>query len=108
MLVNEGKKIIMDEGDYGLPLVMKIINASGQIENTDKIVFSIKKGDEVIVPKEYESLETDENDKLYFTFSLTKDESKKLAKGSYSYEVEVYRDQVYLNTLMKNGLFLVE
>ena len=108
MLVNEGKKIIMDVGDYGLPLIMKIVNASGQILNTDTIKFSIKKGNEVIVEKEYKDLQTDENDKLYFTFSLTKEESEKLPEDKYIYEVEAYRDEVYLNTLMNNGLFLVE
>lgn len=108
MLKIVGKQIIMDEGDYGLPLVMKIINTSGQIESTDKIIFSIKKGNENIVEEKYESLEVDENDKLYFTFSLTKEDSKKLTKGGYIYELKVYRDEVYLNTLTKNGQFSVE
>lgn len=108
MVRSDGKKIIMDVGDYGLPLVMKIVNASGQVESTDKIIFSIKKGNENIVEKKYESLEIDENNKLYFTFSLTKENSEKLTKGSYVYELKVYRDEVYLNTLTKNGQFIVE
>ena len=108
MLVNEGKKIIMDVGDYGLPLVIKIINASGQIKETDKLTFNIKRGNRLVIEKKCEVIQIDENGKLYFTFSLTKEESLKLAKGSYTYELEAYRDDVYLNTIVKNELFLVE
>ena len=102
MLVNEGKKIIMDQGDYGLPLTMKITKNNGQIINSDTILFKIIRNNETIINKEFNGLKIDDNDILFFVFSLSKKESEKLSAGSYKYEIKAYRNDVYLNTLIEN------
>lgn len=104
--LSSGKyKIIMDKGDYGLPLVMRFTNNNGQILNTDTLLFKIKSNNENIIEQTYTNFQTDENENLFFTFSLTKEESEKLTKNAYTYEVEIYRESEYLNTLINDELF---
>ena len=107
MIKIDNKAITMDKGDYGLPLIMRIVKNNGLISKEDTVTIRIKHNDIVIIEKEYKGLSTDENDILYFTFSLTKEESAKLTEKNYKYEVEAYKDGVYLNTLSKNDDFII-
>lgn len=107
MLKIDNKSITMDKGDFGLPLMMRIVKNNGLISSEDTVTIRIKHNDTVIIEKEYKGLSTDEDGSLYFTFSLTKEESEKLTEKNYKYEVEAYRDNVYLNTLSKDDDFIV-
>ena len=100
----EGKKIIMDKGDYGLPVPFRFVKNNGQVLSTDKIVFKIKTGDEEVLVKEYTNLQKDHNGNLVFVFELTKDESQKLDKDIYVYEIEVYRGDYLLSTFVNNEI----
>lgn len=106
MLKSKNKKIEMDKGDYGLPLVMKITNNNGQIINTDTIHFEIIYEDLIVIKKTFQ-LQNDGNNNLFFTFILTKEESNKLIYENYTYKVGAYRDGIYLNTLINHEAFEV-
>lgn len=105
MLKAEGKKIIMDEYDYGLDLPFKL---SGDVLVTDKIVFSIKKQyeDEVIIKKEYMGL-TEEEGKLVFILTFTEEEAKLIPRGKYTYVIQQCRECKLHNTVESSGEFVV-
>lgn len=107
MLRAEGKKIIMNECDYGLDLPFYL---SGDILATDKIVFSIKKDEykeEKIIRKEFTDL-VEEEGKFLFNLSFTEEDSTKLSAGNYIYIIQQCRDCELHNTIVRNGIFEVE
>lgn len=107
MLRAEGKKIIMNECDYGLELPIKL---SGDILATDKIVFSIMKSlyeEEKIIRKEYTDLSEDDG-KLVFALSFTEEETKLLPAGNYTYLIQQCRDCELHNTIEDDGIFEVK
>ena len=97
MITVKGKKIVMNKGDYGLPIVY---NLTGELlQPTDKILFTI--GD--VIEKEY-SLMQDE-DKYTFTFELSEEDSEKLTDDLYFYSVKAYRENELLDTLIDDEDF---
>lgn len=108
MIRTEGKKIIMDKGDYGLPVPFRFINNRGQVLETDEIKLEIKSYGDVVIEKNYTNLDTESNGYLYFVFELTKEDSEKLIEDDYVYSVQVYRDGELLNTLINNELIIME
>lgn len=106
MLISKGKKIIMDEYDFGLDLPFKL---SGDVLATDKIVFTIKKQyeDEVIIKKEYEEL-TEEEGKFVFVLTFTEEETHLIPRGKYNYIIQQCRDCELHNTVESGGEFVVK
>ncbi len=102
------KNIIMNEYDYGLDLPFYL---SGDILKTDKIIFSIKKSiyQEVdIITKEYTGDDfKEEEKKLIFNLSFTKEESAKLPAGKYIYIIQQCRGCELHNTIVADGVFEV-
>ncbi len=91
MITVKGKKIVMNKGDYGLPIIFNLYGPL--LQNGDVAKFII--GD--IIEKEYELSEND--GKFSFVFSLTESESAKLTDDYYTYSVKAYRNGEYLDTL---------
>lgn len=106
MLKGEGKKVIMDEYDFGLDLPFKL---SGDVLATDKIVFTIKKQyeDEVIIKKEYREL-TEEEGKFVFVLTFTEEEAKLIPRGKYIYIIQQCRNCELHNTVVNDGEFVVK
>ena len=109
MLRAEGKKIIMDEGDYGLSLPFKL--SGNNILITDTIKFKIKKNiydeEEAIIEKEFTNL-SEEDGVIVFSLDFTKNDSNKLTANKYHYGLKQYRNGEFLNTIIKDGDFEVE
>ena len=105
MLRAEGKKIIMDEGDYGIKLPFKI---SGDVLETDKFLFVIKKdhNKDEIIRKEYDLIKEEDN-KFCFDLSFTKENSKLLTPGYYVYLIRQCRYHEVHNTVERDGEFEV-
>lgn len=107
MLKYENNKIIMDENDYGLELPFSL---SGDVEETDKIVFIIKENlcsKKIIIKKEYENCDY-EDGVLSFNLSFTQEESKLIPEGEYVYLLKQYRGDTFRNTIKRDGVFEVE
>jgi hypothetical protein len=106
MLKGEGKKIIMDEYDYGLDLPFRL---SGDILATDKIVFTIRKQyeDKVIIRKEYRELK-EEDGKLVFVLNFTEEEAQLIPHGKYTYIIQQCRGCELHNTVESEGEFVVK
>jgi len=97
MITVKGKKIIMNKGDYGLPIVY---NLTGELlQATDKILFTI----DDVIEKEYTL--TEDSGKYTFTFELSKEDSDKLTKNFYFYSIKAYREGVLLDTLVDDEGF---
>ena len=106
MLKGEGKKILMDEYNYGIDLP---ITLSGNVLATDKIVFSVKKTsckDEKIIKKEFTNLK-EEDGKKVFVLSFTQEESKLIPCGKYVYLIHQCRGCELHNTIVNDGEFIV-
>lgn len=111
MLIAEGTTIKMDEKNYGLGLPITILNYDKFIEPTDVVEFSIKKecfDDELLLKKTFTNLQTDESGNFVFTLDFNKKDAELLKPGTYIYFIDVFRDNVYLDTKIKNALFIVE
>jgi hypothetical protein len=91
----------MSEGDYGLALPITITGA--EIFATDKIDFFIKKGEEVIVKKTFTNIENNT-----FDFVLSKENSDKLPVGTYTFGIDWFREDIFMNNIKKNETFIVE
>ena len=106
-LKSEGRKIFMDEKDYGEDLPFTITGY--EFEPNDKFLFIITKnrGATNILEKEYSNLSTDLT-KFSFVFSLTEKESLQLSKGFYNYSVIFLRDNEQIrSTVIANEDFKV-
>ena len=104
---DKNKRIIMDEGDYGINLPFKI---SGEVSESDTFQFIIKKdhNTEEIIKKEYTNLVKDENDKLCFDLCFSKEEAEKLPVGYYIYLIRQCRESELCNTIENFGEFQVK
>ena len=108
MLRAEGKNITMDEGDYGLPLPIKITGEN--IQTTDVIQFKIKEmlDDNTIIKKEFSNLAEEEENTFVFVLDFTKNESDLMPSGHYHYSLKLYRKDELLNTIINEGYFEVK
>ena len=94
-------KISMNEGDFGLVLPISF----SKLEDGAMIKIIIKKQDE----EETEVLNLDftaTDNKI--DFELTEEQTKKLHEGDYFYDVKQYKEGVFQNTLLVDGIFIVE
>lgn len=103
MLCCKDKKIIMTEGDYGISLPLTI--TGGTISSEDTLKFSIKKcaGDETIIDKKLSN-----NGENKFELKFTEEETKKLKVGTYTYNIDWFRDGTFMNNIIKKEKFEVE
>lgn len=108
MLRAEGKRIFMDEGDWGLSLPFKL--SGNDILSTDVFQFKIKRSihnEEAIVEKEFTNL-SEKDGEFVFALDFTKEESNKLPEDKYRYGLKQYRDGELLNTVISDGYFEVQ
>ena len=105
-LIAEGRKILMNKGDYGIDLPFTMTNF--QFEPNDKFLFSItKNGGAKVLEKEYTNL-TGDMSRFAFALSFTKEESAKLDKGVYTYSLIFLRDDANVRaTVIANEDFRV-
>lgn len=93
----KGKKIIMNEGDFGTIVIFKFSN---EIKDNIKIeIYNCNK--EIIISKSYENVGT----AVYFI--LTPEETNKLKVGVYNYKLYQYGSNIK-NTLLLDETFIVE
>lgn len=106
-LVNKGKKITMDEGDFGLSLTFTI--TSDIMLDTDEVIMQIMKesDDTIIIEKDYKHLTPEENGDYIISFELTEKEALRLRKGAYKYNLKAFSEGVLRNTFIKNESFIV-
>lgn len=102
MIKYKNGKLSMVEGDFGQPLIMNIIG--GTITQEDVINFFVKNdyGD-VILSKDFTNVV---DNKVHFV--LTKEESDKLQVGNYVYNLDWFRDGVFMNNIKNNEIFQVK
>ena len=106
-LTSEGRKILMNTGDYGVDLPFKMSNF--KFEPNDKFLFIITKnnGTTKILEKEYKNL-TGDMSQFAFALSFTKEESAKLNKGLYGYDLIFIRENESIrSTVIANEDFRV-
>ena len=104
MLRAEGKRIIMTEGDFGLALPLTISGVT--IGQDDEIKLSIKKTaneEDIVLSKKYVNIESNKID-----FVLTEEDSKLLKPFIYVYTLDWYREDKFLCSIVRNGVFEVE
>ena len=106
-LLAEGRKILMNEGDYGVDLPFTMTGF--EFEPNDKFLFSITKkgGTSKVLEKEYKNL-TGDMTQFAFALSFTKEESSKLNKGVYDYSLVFLREDANIrSTVVSNEEFRV-
>jgi hypothetical protein len=106
-LLSEGRKIFMNEGDYGIDLPFTITKFD--FEPNDKMLFTVSRsnGSSKIVEKEYTNL-TGDMKQFSFALSFTKEESNKLPKGVYEYSIVFLREDANIrSTIVSNEEFRV-
>lgn len=101
-----GKKLIIDEGDYGKGLPFTL---SGDIEVNDKFIFRFSKStkDPAILELVIEVDELNGNGGFSFDLIFDKEQSSKFRQGSYIYSLSQYRDGEFYDTLIGNEAFEV-
>lgn len=87
MITVSGSHITMHSGDYGIPLLFRIIG--GEFLPADKFRFAIDKGGVEILHKEFLFSEI-EGDALMMTFSA--EESEQLPPGRYKWCMTLIRE----------------
>ena len=101
----DGKKtFILDNGDYGIGVAIKIQNF--EFLEGDTLIFTIRRRNldrEVILQKEFS--EFNENSVLLL---ITEQDAELLKEAIYSYELEIYRNGSFLLTITQNQDFIVE
>lgn len=99
--VDNYKKITMNEGDFGLILPISF----GDFADGDTITVIIKdKEDEIIKILNKDFIVADGK----INFVLTKEESDKLKKGTYLYDIKQERANELKNTIATDNTFEVE
>ena len=92
----------MVEGDFGQPLIMNIVG--GTITQEDVINFFVKNdAGDIILSKDFTNVV---DNKIHFV--LTKEESDKLQVGNYVYNLDWFRDGVFMNNIKNNEIFQVK
>jgi hypothetical protein len=95
-------KLSMVEGDFGQPLIMNIVG--GTITQEDVINFFVKNdAGDIILSKDFTNVV---DNKVHFV--LTKEESDKLQVGNYIYNLDWFRDGVFMNNIKNNEIFQVK
>lgn len=98
----EDKDIIMVEGDYGISLPITIIGTT--IPTDDVVSFCIKDLDgNTVVDIDYTNIVENK-----FDFVLTEQQSDKLKAGWYIYQIDWYRNGVFLGNIINSKDFIVE
>lgn len=101
MWKKDKKRIMMNEGDYGISLPITISGA--EIALDEKICFYIIDPNYMVVLiKEYTNIENNT-----FDLCLTKNESKKLNQGCYRYKIDWCKDDVFKGTIVESEIFEV-
>lgn len=107
-LKSEGRKILMNKGDYGIDLPFTMTGF--EFEPDDKFLFILTKnnGNNQLLEKTYSNLAEDAVSQFAFALSFTKEESLKLDKGSYAYSLIFLRDDANIrSTIVSNEEFRV-
>ena len=94
-------KITMNEGDFGIVLPISFSNI--QDGETIKVIIKEKSKEETkILDLDF----TTSSNKI--DFQLTKDETAKLNKGRYLFDMKHYRDDTLQNTLLVDNDYIVD
>ena len=102
MIKYKNGKLSMVEGDFGQPLIMNIVG--GTIAQEDVINFFVKNdAGDIILSKDFTNVV---DNKVHFV--LTKEESDKLQVGNYVYNLDWFRDGVFMNNIKNNEIFQVK
>lgn len=102
MIKYKNGKLSMVEGDFGQPLIMNIVG--GTITQEDVINFFVKNdAGDIILSKDFTNVV---DNKVHFV--LTKEESDKLQVGNYIYNLDWFRDGVFMNNIKNNEIFQVK
>ena len=97
----ENNKISMTKGDYGIALPITITGI--EIESGEQIIFYLKKtNNEEVLKKIFEDLKDNT-----FDLEFTKEESERLEIGTYLYNIDWYKENVFLGNIVKNEIFEV-
>jgi hypothetical protein len=97
----ENNKISMTKGDYGIALPITITGI--EIESGEQIIFYLKKtNNEEVLKKTFENLKDNT-----FDLEFTKEESERLEIGTYLYNIDWYKENVFLGNIVKNEIFEV-
>ena len=97
----ENNKISMTKGDYGIALPITITGI--EIESGEQIIFYLKKtNNEEVLKKIFENLKDNT-----FDLEFTKEESERLEIGTYLYNIDWYKENVFLGNIVKNEIFEV-
>ena len=95
----ENNKISMTKGDYGIALPITITGI--EIESGEQIIFYLKKtNNEEVLKKIFENLKDNT-----FDLEFTKEESERLEIGTYLYNIDWYKENVFLGNIVKNEIF---
>lgn len=102
----KGKKIYMDEYDFGrsIPFTLE----GKDILPTDILVMRIRRNKKspLILEKKIEN-SSNENGKFSFALSFTKEESRKLPANDYFYSLTQIRDDILVDTIIDEEVFVV-
>lgn len=102
----KGKKIYMDEYDFGrsIPFTLEGVD----ILPTDKLLMRIRRNKKspLILEKTFDNSAT-ENGKFIFALSFTQEESKLFPANEYSYSLKQIRDKVLVDTIIEEEAFTV-
>ena len=96
----EKSTIRMSEGDYGVALPYTVNGITFSASDSLKLI--IKKGGVTVLEKEYTNIANNT-----IEIVLTSAESALLTVGSYRYNLDWYRDGVFMCNLVSQGLFRV-
>lgn len=102
MLVVNGTKFTMAEGDFGETRNIRI--SSDDLLTTDTIKLYIKSNqyDNTLIEKEYTNLTITEEKKI-IPFSLTEEESSLLSEGNYIWGMTQYRGTTLVSDIPLDG-----
>lgn len=102
MLIGKNKKISMTEGEFGIKLPITI--NGGEIASDETIKFYIINLDGMaVLIKKFTGIQNNT-----FDLSFTKEESKKLKAGCYSYKIDWYKENIFNGTIIENAIFKVK
>ena len=95
----------MNQGDYGVTLPFTVTGT--EFQENDTFLFQILKTGGTVLEKSFNNLSEDLT-KFAFSLSFTKDESNKLNKGAYTYNlIHIRNEDALRNTVISNEDFNV-
>lgn len=102
----KGKKIYMDEYDFGrsIPFTLEGVD----ILPTDKLLMRIRRNKKspLLLEKKFNNSST-ESGKFTFALSFTKEESKLFPANEYCYSLKHMRDDILVDTIIDEEVFIV-